>query len=191
MRITSYIPLLFGILSLSATYSLADENPDNATILDALTIKKAPLTRSLMAPPDPFAEMKKRGLGINKQIPKEDQEHFPNIDVTIEFEFNSSVLTSFGKKELDRISEILNHEYLDANILQIGGHTDAVGSQEYNRQLGQARADSVVEYLITQHDFYRTDLKAVSYGEDQLANEADPASPKNRRVQIFNVTQLR
>ena len=70
--------------------------------------------------------------------------------------------------------------------VMLQGHADERGSTEYNLALGQRRADSVREYLITS-GVYSDQIEAVSYGEERPralgSNEA--AWAENRRVEIL------
>lgn len=61
------------------------------------------------------------------------------------FEFNSAVLKPEGRQRLDEIARQLQ----DARMEQIAitGHTDRIGSPQYNRKLSQDRAQAVMEYL--------------------------------------------
>ncbi len=85
--------------------------------------------------------------------------------------------------ELDRTVEFLNNN-ADMEI-EIGGHTDDVGSEAYNQKLSQARAQSVATYLIGKG--ISTDrLKVVGYGELQPIsfNNDDEGRQTNRRVEF-------
>ena len=53
-----------------------------------------------------------------------------------------------------------------------------------NQLLSQRRAASVVEFLTQGYSIAPYRLEAVGYGEAQLADPADPASGKNRRVEV-------
>jgi outer membrane protein OmpA-like peptidoglycan-associated protein len=50
-------------------------------------------------------------------------------------------------------------------IAEIGSHTDSRGSDVYNQKLSQKRAQSVVDYLVTEKGIERKRLKAKGYGE--------------------------
>ena len=67
---------------------------------------------------------------------------------------------------------------------EIAGHTDARGSEQMNQLLSQRRAASVVEFLTQGYSIAPDRLEAVGYGEAQLADRTDPASGKNRRVEV-------
>ena len=74
-------------------------------------------------------------------------------------------------------------------VFVLGGHTDAKGSDEYNRHLSERRAESVKYFLTHKFDLPAGSLIAIGYGEEQLKNPHDPYAPENRRVQIVNMEQ--
>jgi len=92
------------------------------------------------------------------------------------FALNSSVLQPGAYAELDRVANVLN-QYPQTNV-QIQGHTDRSGSEQYNLQLSQRRADAVVNYLKQRHVDPRR-LVAIGLGESQPIS-SNPA--QNRRV---------
>lgn len=75
-------------------------------------------------------------------------------------------------------------EYKKTNI-QIGGHTDSTGSDEYNQALSERRADSVARYLIAQ-GVASSRVWATGYGERYpvASNETDQGRQSNRRVEL-------
>jgi peptidoglycan-associated lipoprotein len=104
----------------------------------------------------------------------------------INFDFDKSALTPLAKTILDE-----NSNYLAANTsvkVQIEGHCDERGTNEYNMKLGANRARTALEYLRAK-GIDASRLSTVSYGEelplDPAKNEA--AYAKNRRDH-FNVT---
>jgi OmpA-OmpF porin, OOP family len=66
----------------------------------------------------------------------------------------------------------------------IEGHSDSVGSAARNKKLSQARADSVVDYFVTEHQISRARLTAVGYGETRPieSNETEEGKRANRRI---------
>jgi outer membrane protein OmpA-like peptidoglycan-associated protein len=105
-------------------------------------------------------------------------------NLLIIFETNSAGLTPTGKQSLDVVGRALNSEKLVPFSFAIEGHTDPRGGDEYNRQLSQSRAESVVGYLSQNHQIERSRLKPVGKGPSQLLNPARPEAPENRRVTI-------
>jgi hypothetical protein len=69
------------------------------------------------------------------------------------------------------------------------GHTDTVGWPELNKALSQARAESVIAYLVSQHGVDRARLAPVGMGEDGLLIATGPQVPNsaNRRVLVVNL----
>lgn len=102
----------------------------------------------------------------------------------ITFETNSAGLTANGKQSLDVVGRALNSEKLVPFRFAIEGHSDPRGGDEYNRQLSQSRAESVVGYLSQNHQIDRSRLKPVGKGPSQLLNPVRPEAPENRRVTI-------
>ncbi len=100
----------------------------------------------------------------------------------INFEFNSYELTSIATNVLDEVGKMMQE---DRNlVLEIMGHTDAVGSDKYNLLLGHNRSESAMRYLQEKYDIPLYRMYIVSYGEFKPESEND--SPKgratNRRV---------
>ena len=102
----------------------------------------------------------------------------------VNFEFDSAELTLNSFIILDEAVSILNdHPEIE---LEIQGHTDNLGSDAYNRNLSQKRADSVMNYLLKKGiASYR--LKAVGYGERYpvATNETTEGQALNRRVEFL------
>lgn len=94
------------------------------------------------------------------------------------FDFNSSILKPGAYVELDRVANVLN-QYPQTNV-QIQGHTDSVGNEQYNMQLSQRRADAVKTYLMQRQVDPRR-LTAIGLGESQPISSNDA---QNRRVTI-------
>jgi OmpA-OmpF porin, OOP family len=77
---------------------------------------------------------------------------------------------------------------IDANIgspVEIAGHTDSIGTDEYNQGLSQRRVDSVREYLVAK-GVDGTKLTAKGYGESQpiADNATAEGRARNRRVEL-------
>jgi outer membrane protein OmpA-like peptidoglycan-associated protein len=70
--------------------------------------------------------------------------------------------------------------------LYVVGHTDNIGTIDYNMRLSKARADAVTKELVTKYKVSAQRLKA--YGVGSLApvasNKADEGRAKNRRVEL-------
>lgn len=99
------------------------------------------------------------------------------------FEFDKAILKEESFPELDRLLEILND--IPTLVIEIGGHTDALGSDEYNRSLSDDRANAVRTYLL-EHGIAEERVTAVGYGESVPVdtNETEEGRAQNRRVEF-------
>ena len=111
----------------------------------------------------------------------------PSIDLAVNFETGSATLTPDARIVLDNLGQALADPALSASRFRIAGHTDARGSDAYNLALSKRRAQSVADYLKTQHRVEAPRLNIEGYGRRQLLDAANPASAVNRRVQVTNL----
>jgi len=87
------------------------------------------------------------------------------------FDFNEYQLTKFGKDILDEIGAAMQqHPEL---ILEIEGHTDNVGSDDYNLVLGKKRAESVQRYLAEKFGIALHRMFYISFGESKSKESGD------------------
>ena len=82
-------------------------------------------------------------------------------------------------------SVILVLQEFEKTVIVVAGHTDSVGSNEYNQALSQRRANSVAQYLLSK-DVIEARIETIGFGED--APIADNTIPEgrslNRRVEL-------
>ncbi|MBY7996555.1 OmpA family protein [Vibrio furnissii] len=97
------------------------------------------------------------------------------------FSFNSTELTSASRYLLNQLLTRLKTN----NALSVEGHTDNIGSEEYNFSLGLRRSESVAAYL-NQNAQHPLQLQTVSYGEKRpiSSNASETGRAQNRRVEI-------
>ena len=106
---------------------------------------------------------------------------------TVYFDFDRADLRQDARDVLNRNAEALLKTYPGANV-KIEGHTDESGSAEYNMALGERRAKSALQYLLTLG--VKADrLSIVSYGEEKpaVAGGGEDALAKNRRAEFIIV----
>lgn len=98
---------------------------------------------------------------------------------------NSTALSDQARRAIDSFLGTL--QGTGDSLFLVAGHTDNVGSDEYNYELGQKRATSVARYLITQKRIEPLQVAAVSYGKNApLSNNATAEGRrKNRRIEIL------
>ena len=129
---------------------------------------------------EPTFTFKKDETGADKK-----KKAFASKNVTINF--------ASGKSELGEDSKYIIDENV-ANILltfggvkvRVEGNTDNVGSRALNKKLSKARAQSVVNYLVSTYGFDRNKFVVVGNGPDKpVAKNGTPAGrAKNRRTEI-------
>jgi len=99
------------------------------------------------------------------------------------FDFNKYTLKPGAREKLAKVSGILL-AYPGLKI-QLEGHTDSIGSDDYNQKLSEDRANSVREYLLSQ-GVPGTTVTAVGYGKSQpiASNDSAAGRQRNRRVDM-------
>jgi outer membrane protein OmpA-like peptidoglycan-associated protein len=106
-------------------------------------------------------------------------------EVAGQFALSKSDLSDGAKKTLDELATKLKSE--NANVyLEIQGHTDSTGSEEYNLVLGQRRADAVRQYLNAADGIPLHKMSVISFGESKpiADNGTREGRAQNRRVEI-------
>jgi outer membrane protein OmpA-like peptidoglycan-associated protein len=102
------------------------------------------------------------------------------------FKFDSFELSPEIKSALDTFAAKLIAENKGV-YLEIQGHTDSVGPEEWNLILGKKRADAVLEYLYKQHHIPLHRMQAISFGSaDPVGdNKTNEGRVQNRRVEVL------
>lgn len=149
--------------------NLMHKEPTQQEIIDALT---------------PAPVQKTRGI---KPVSREEEAKPAGVDLAVQFELNSSVLTEDAKTRLSTLAGALKSNDLRTFNFMVEGHTDATGTDEYNMSLSQRRAKAVVDFLALQHGINPSQLSPVGKGEAELLDVNNPASGINRRVRIRNL----
>ena len=107
-------------------------------------------------------------------------------DDRVRFEFNRAELSPEAEMALDEFAAGVKAE--NANVfIEIQGHTDSTGPEDWNLRLGEMRAESVRRYLSQSHGMPLHRMSVISYGE--TAPIADNSTPegrsRNRRVSLI------
>ncbi|MDA8163521.1 MAG: OmpA family protein [Desulfobacteraceae bacterium] len=99
------------------------------------------------------------------------------------FASNSAVLNPGVYPELDRIAKVLT-EY-PQTVIRVEGHTDSTGTEAYNMELSDRRAQAVKNALV-QRGVDPSRVQALAFGESQpiASNDTEAGRQKNRRVEI-------
>jgi outer membrane protein OmpA-like peptidoglycan-associated protein len=107
------------------------------------------------------------------------------------FAFGSAALGENAKHEIDGFFEDLegssNSESASGRVIVVAGYTDSVGTEDYNYELGQRRAERVAGYIVGKEGVDPTQLRVVSYGAGKPIADNGTSSGRrsNRRVEIL------
>jgi outer membrane protein OmpA-like peptidoglycan-associated protein len=104
---------------------------------------------------------------------------------SILFKVNSAVLSPQSKQQLDQIAQQAGGA--KGYVLQVSGFASSDGSTEANRRLSQKRAETVIRYLVENHQIpLRRIITPYGYGELQPVadNTSREGREQNRRVEV-------
>lgn len=109
-----------------------------------------------------------------------------NVSITLNnlfFDFDKAVLKPESFPELDRIATMMNEK--PTMQIEISGHTDSAGPDQYNMGLSERRAKSVVQYLGGK-SIGKDRMNVVFFGESQPkeTNDTPEGRKRNRRVEF-------
>ncbi len=108
----------------------------------------------------------------------------------IYFDFDKTTIRPESYPVLDDAARILKDN--PTIRVEIQGHTDSIGSDDYNLKLSDGRAASVVNYFISQHRIDPNRLISRGYGESKpiASNASDSGRQLNRRVEFVILGQM-
>jgi len=105
------------------------------------------------------------------------------VALQVQFPFNSAEIQPDMIPALDAVAEGIKMTGGKAHVV-VEGHTDAVGSADYNLRLSQRRAAAVKNYMVTRHAIPAATLDVVGLGKSAPLLPQNPYAPENRRVQF-------
>jgi OOP family OmpA-OmpF porin len=121
--------------------------------------------------------------GCPKVAPLFQEEKKELILEGVNFEFNSATLTAASSTTLDQVAASLV-AWPDIRV-EVGGHTDTVGTHEYNVGLSKRRADSVKAYLVNKGVAAdRLETAGYAYDRPVATNDTAEGRAQNRRVEL-------
>jgi OmpA-OmpF porin, OOP family len=191
-------PLVFGSLP-----AFAQSNPSADQIINSLKpsgnlmqggtrgIRLAAPSSDATAPAEaaPSGRQQPRIAANRAGAPTQSQAAGPSVNLTVNFATGSADLTADAIHTLDELGRALASKDLAEYRFRIEGHTDTVGSREYNQALSERRAAAVVDYVAHKYGVDPARLQAVGLGEDGLLVQtpSQTPEPRNRRVQVINL----
>jgi OOP family OmpA-OmpF porin len=104
-----------------------------------------------------------------------------SIELNVEFETNSPIVKNMYHEHIQKVADFLK-AYPETEA-EIDGHTDSTGTDKYNLNLSQKRAENVMKHLID-YGIDPSRMKAVGYGESRpiADNNTKEGRARNRRV---------
>ena len=106
-------------------------------------------------------------------------------DNDVKFGFDKYKISDEAKAALDAFAAKVKAENKGVYV-EIQGHTDNIGSEKYNLELGYKRAEQVMRYLNMEQGFALNRMNVISYGEYKPVAENDTRDGRaqNRRVSL-------
>ena len=112
----------------------------------------------------------------------------PVAETSVKFGFNKDNLTPKAKEALDQLAGSISTT--KGYIISLEGSTDSVGSADYNYDLSQRRADSVIQYLASKYNVPAHKIYVIGLGKDKPveSNKTSQGRADNRRVDVRLMT---
>src|SRR5215831_13348708 len=112
----------------------------------------------------------------------------PVAETSVHFGFDKDNLTKQAKEALDQLATSV--ATTKGYIITVEGATDSVGSSEYNYDLSQRRANSVIQYLASEKSIPAHKIYLIGLGKDKPvdSNKTAEGRKKNRRVDVRLMT---
>jgi outer membrane protein OmpA-like peptidoglycan-associated protein len=129
------------------------------------------------------AKLRQRLEGTGVSVTRMGDNITLNMPSNITFALNSSDLNAQFFNALDGVSMVLK-EY-DKTVIEVAGHTDSSGSDQYNQALSERRAQAVAGYL-SSHGVKTQRLITIGAGEGHpvASNDTEQGRSANRRVEL-------
>ncbi len=112
----------------------------------------------------------------------------PVAETSVKFGFNKDNLTPKAKEALDQLAGTIAST--KGYIIALEGSTDSVGSADYNYDLSQRRANSVIQYLASKYNVPAHKIYVIGLGKDKPveSNKTREGRADNRRVDVRLMT---
>jgi outer membrane protein OmpA-like peptidoglycan-associated protein len=106
------------------------------------------------------------------------------VDSEVSFDFAKADIKPSFEPSLDKLATLIRK--YDRTIVHVVGHTDSIGSDSYNQELSERRAESVVNYLAYRGvDTRRLRTEGRGEREPRADNATEAGRQLNRRVEVF------
>jgi OOP family OmpA-OmpF porin len=172
--------LLIGSAAVSAawpTSSFAQSASEANEIIRSL----APIQGQTVTPG--YSGLRRQPVQIDRTTIYVDVSH--SVALEVYFDFGSATITGQARAQLTSLGRALSSPQLAPYRYLIAGHTDAVGSNNYNLELSQRRASAVRDDLIATFPIDPDRLATVGFGFRHLKRPNAPRAAINRRVEVL------
>jgi OOP family OmpA-OmpF porin len=141
--------------------------------------QEATATVTVTAPPPPPPPPKP------KPLPPPAPKVLDKMTIHVNFDFDKYNIRKADEAELKKAIDFVK-KYPGAKV-EIDGHTDSIGTEQYNQKLSERRADAVANYLIEKGAVQKADITTVGYGESKpiADNKTAKGRFENRRAEIL------
>lgn len=129
------------------------------------------------------AELRRQTAGTGVDVIRQGDELLLRMPAGITFDFNSYAIKPQFQATLNEVAQTL--QAYPSTIIDVLGHTDSVGTHEYNQQLSEQRAQAVANYL-TARGVQPARIATRGHGETMpiADNSTEAGRAANRRVEI-------
>jgi len=105
------------------------------------------------------------------------------VELDVKFDFDKAVVKEDSQGDIRSLADFMKQYPQTSTVVE--GHTDSVGSDAYNQNLSERRANAVRDVLVNQHGIDSGRVSAVGYGESRpiADNDSDAGRALNRRVE--------
>lgn len=178
----AYSVICAGLLTASALCQAAGSDRETITVGNA--VPSPDQLTSFLFPEAECESTKYQCLAVRPATER-------SVGMDIRFQTGSAELTPEARAQLENLGKALaaRSGKLAPGEIVIEGHTDARGSDELNRKLSAARAQSVAKHLVAVHGVDAKALRPVGKGKDDLKDTANPESHANRRVELVRTAR--
>jgi outer membrane protein OmpA-like peptidoglycan-associated protein len=129
------------------------------------------------------AKLRKRLEGSGVSVTREGDNIILNMPSNITFATDQADIKPHFYEVLNSVALVLKE--FNQSLVDVNGFTDSDGSEEYNIDLSQRRADAVAQYLISQQlDGNRFEVQGLGESQPIASNASFSGKAQNRRVEI-------
>lgn len=107
----------------------------------------------------------------------------------ITFDFNKATIRPSSESTLKEAGSVMQR--FSSVMVRIEGHTDSIGSDQYNQNLSERRANSVKDYLVKNFGIDPSRIETVGFGKSRpiADNKTEEGRAQNRRIEFVVTAQ--